>query len=109
MDKSGAPMERTESPGTPLPGWFKLSFSGSVARRALSTALIVGFVLNAINHGEAVMRGTVTGAQWIQMVLTCCVPYCVSTYSSVRAILEMKRQPAGETTARASGDSHDHT
>jgi len=59
-------MKRTESPGTPQPGRLRLCYSKSVAGRALSTALIVSFVLNAINHGGAVMPGTVTGAQWIK-------------------------------------------
>ena len=91
----------------PAPGWFRLCFSKAVSRRALFTALIVGLVLNAINHGGSVMRGTVPSAEWIQIVLTFCVPWGVSTFSSVRAILDLRRTPAVVTTVRISGEPYD--
>jgi hypothetical protein len=100
-------MKRIKSARQPSTGLLRLCFSKSVSRRALSTALIVGFVLNAINHGGAVVRGTVPQAEWIQILLTFCVPYGVSAYSSARAILDMRMQPAVGKTARASGDSYD--
>jgi hypothetical protein len=77
----------------PMPEWLKLSVSKSVVRRALSTALVVGAALAAINYGEAVLDGTLTGAQTVRMALTFCVPYCVSTFSSVRTLQELKRRP----------------
>jgi hypothetical protein len=99
---------RTEIMTIPMTEWLKLCFSKSVARRALSTALIVGIVLTAINYGDAILQGMVTPAQWIRMMLTFCVPYCVSTYSSVRAILEMKsnlkKRILKRTKIRVSGE-----
>jgi hypothetical protein len=81
--------ERTAAESGSMTEWLKLCRSKSVARRALSTALIVGIVLTAINYGDAILRGAITRAQCIRMMLTFCVPYFVSTYSSVRAIQEI--------------------
>ena len=52
-------------------------------------AFIVGPVLVAINHGDAIMRGTIHGADWFKIILTMMVPYLVSTFSSVGAIRKM--------------------
>jgi hypothetical protein len=49
----------------------------------LITAVIVGFVLIAINHGSAIISGQITRARVFQMCLTVLVPYVVSTASSV--------------------------
>jgi hypothetical protein len=87
-------MKRIKFSEYPPADRLTLCFSKSVSRRALSTALVVGILLTAINYGEAILRGTMTPAQWIRMVLTFFVPYGVSTYSSVRAILDLKRPPA---------------
>ena len=66
--------------------WMQLATSASVVRRAAMVALIVGAVLVAINHGDAIVRGDVSPARALRIVLTVLVPYCVSTYSSVSAI-----------------------
>lgn len=49
-------------------------------------ALVVGPILIAINQGDLIVSGALTGAAWVKMVLTVTVPYCVSTYSSVGAL-----------------------
>lgn len=49
-------------------------------------ALVVGPILIAINQGDLIVSGALTGAAWVKMVLTVAVPYCVSTYSSVGAL-----------------------
>jgi hypothetical protein len=72
--------------------WLKLAASRSVARRAARVALVVGSVLIAINHGAALLRGDLTRGRLLQIVLTVCVPYCVSTYSSVSAMREQGRE-----------------
>jgi hypothetical protein len=73
-----------------MPLWLKLSFSRSVVRRAACTAVFVGVILASINYGDVILHGTITQTQAFRMVLTFFVPYCVSTYSSVSAILNMK-------------------
>ncbi len=44
---------------------------------ALKVALIVGTILFAINHGEAVFNGHMNPGRWASVVLSYIVPYCV--------------------------------
>jgi hypothetical protein len=73
---------------------LKLALQGSVVRRALKYALVVGAILIAINHGNAIVHHKVTRERILQMCLTVLVPYTVSTLSSVGAIKEMMRRKA---------------
>ena len=68
------------------PGFLSLAFSGPVVRRALGYGVVVGAVLIAINHGDALLAGDVDSARLAKMGLTVLVPYCVSTASSVGAL-----------------------
>ena len=70
----------------PIPGWLEVALSGAVVRRALVFFFVVGGILIAINHGDALLRGDVDGPRLVKMVLTPLVPYLVSTVSSVGAI-----------------------
>ena len=63
--------------------WIRSAAHPATARRALITAVIVGVVLIAVNHGPAIISGQITRARIIQMCLTVIVPYVVSTVSSV--------------------------
>ena len=54
--------------------------------RAIKMASIVGIVLAIINHGDHILLGTMTTTNWIKVLITFCVPFCVSTISSVLAI-----------------------
>jgi hypothetical protein len=60
----------------------------SVVRRASGVAIVVGTILIAINHGDALLRGDLSLGRALKMVMTMMVPYCVSTYSSVCAMRE---------------------
>lgn len=60
----------------------------SVVRRAGKIALVVGVVLAMINHGDKILGFTLSATDLGKIALTFCVPYCVSTYSSVLAIKE---------------------
>lgn len=66
--------------------WCALACSGPVVRRGLKFALIVGSILIAINHGDAILAGRLTGASYFKMTLTVFVPYVVSVLSSVSAM-----------------------
>ncbi len=66
--------------------WVELATSRPVVRRALAYAVIVGAVLIAINHGDAILRGEISQARVLKMALTILVPYTVSTLSSVQAL-----------------------
>jgi hypothetical protein len=60
-----------------------LSASDGIPRRAFYVALVVGTVLNVINQGDALIAGQ--PLDWLKMVLTYLVPYCVSTHGAVAA------------------------
>lgn len=68
--------------------WLRLAATRSVVLRSINVALVVGLVLVAINHGQAILRGEVDAGRAFQIVLTMFVPYCVSTYASVGAMRE---------------------
>jgi len=72
--------------------WLRLAMTPSVIRRGLAYAVIVGAVLIAINHGDALLRGEVTAGRAWRMGLTVLVPYLVSTLSSVGAMRRVDQQ-----------------
>ena len=57
-----------------------------VLLRAVKVALMVGCVLVAINHGDALLAGNINGALMVKAALTFLVPFSVSVYSSTAAI-----------------------
>jgi len=69
-----------------IAGVWRIVFHPRVMRRALGFAVVVGSVLIAINHGDAIAAGSVTPTQVWKMGLTVVVPYVVSTWSSVLAL-----------------------
>jgi hypothetical protein len=70
-----------------------LALKPTVVKRALKYAVVVGAILIAINHGDAILRGELPPARLFQMALTVLVPYIVSTLSSVGAMKEFLRNP----------------
>jgi len=69
--------------------WLEIALSAGVVRRALKYAVVVGVLLIAINHGNAILTGEVSLTRVFQMILTVFVPYAVSTSSSVAALREI--------------------
>ena len=86
-------------PSTPqVSDWWQLALQPGVVRRALKTALLVGTILLAINHGELLFfPDRFSAARGLKMALTILVPYLVSTFSSVAAMREMRRDSAGKS------------
>ena len=72
------------------PGWWQLASRPAVVKRALLFAVVVGSILIGINHGPALLNGDVDGFRVFQMMLTVCVPYVVSTLSSVGAMRQQQ-------------------
>ena len=68
--------------------WLRIAGTRPIVMRGLKYGLVVGSILIAINHGNAIVDGTVDSTRVIQMLLTLLVPYCVSTAASVGAILD---------------------
>lgn len=52
---------------------------------AIKVALLVGAILNIINQGDALMGNGETQVHWPKLILTFCVPFCVSVYAATRA------------------------
>ena len=81
---------------------FWCCVSDGVPRRSLVVALVVGTILNLINQGDALIGG---GHIVIpKLLLTYCVPYCVSTYGAVSLRLKLMRACApltGSADSRA--------
>ena len=65
---------------------FEIVTRTDVILRALKMASVVGVVLAIINHGDHILLGTMTVTNWTKVLVTFCVPFCVSTISSVLAI-----------------------
>jgi len=80
------------APPSPALEWFRLAASAPVRRRALRYAVVVGAILITINHGDAILRGDLPLGRLLRIGLTLMVPYLVSTFSSVGAMLEMRRK-----------------
>jgi hypothetical protein len=70
------------------PRALAVAFETRVVRRALAFAVVVGSVLIAINHGDALLAGDISGTRFLKIGLTFLVPYVVSTWSSVLAVRE---------------------
>ena len=66
--------------------WLHVATSRAVVRRALGYAVVVGAILIAINHGDALLAGDLSTGRILRMALTVLVPYTVATLSSVQAL-----------------------
>ncbi len=69
-----------------MSSWFSIATRPRVWRRALAYGVVVGAILIAINHGDALLRGDIDDVRILKMIITPLVPYVVSTLSSVGAI-----------------------
>jgi hypothetical protein len=72
--------------------WLTVASDSSVVKRALGYAVVVGAILIAINHGDALLRGELGADRVAKMGLTVMVPYLVSTFSSVGALRRVRRR-----------------
>lgn len=70
--------------------WLAVARERAVVLRACKFALVVGAVLIAINHGDALLAGELGPRRLLKMGLTVLVPYVVSTLSSVGATLALR-------------------
>jgi hypothetical protein len=63
-----------------------------VPRRSFAVAALVGTLLNLINQGDALVAGA--PLDWLKIVLTYLVPYCVATYGAVSYRIRVERRAA---------------
>ena len=71
--------------------WSHLLFESSIVKRGLRFAVVVGTILIAINHGDAILRGEIDATRVTKMAMTVVVPYCVSVFSSISAIRRLDK------------------
>ncbi|MEJ2089699.1 MAG: nitrate/nitrite transporter NrtS [Gammaproteobacteria bacterium] len=71
---------------------WTLATRRDVVVRAAKTSVLVGVILVAINHGDALVEGELNLVRLAKIVLTFAVPYCVSTYASVAAMKVLNQE-----------------
>ena len=72
--------------------WLQLALRRDIRVRAMKVAAIVGTLLTLINQGDLIVAGELTAETITKILLTYCVPYCVSTYVGVEAIRDRERE-----------------
>lgn len=75
-----------------LQSFISLAFSRDIILDALKVSVIVGTVLAIINHFDFLLRMELDADRALKIVLTYFVPYCVATYSSVKAIQDHEQK-----------------
>lgn len=91
-DEAGEPGAGLPMGTPPVVASLRLAASAAVVRRSLGYAVVIGPVLIAINHADAIAAGDVDGARLCKMGLTVLVPYLVATLSSVGALRARERR-----------------
>lgn len=90
--------------GAPAPPPFLAMICGDgTPKKALFTALVVGTFLTAINHGDVILAGYAPPA-W-KVILTYCVPYCVTTWGAITGKRAQWRRDVGSNDAAFLGEA----
>ncbi len=80
------------------PSLTQMIFGDGTPKKAIVTALVIGTLLTAINHGDVLLSGLVP-APW-KVILTYCVPFCVTTWGAItgkRAQWSRQQRARGST------------
>ena len=75
------------------PGWAAI-------RRSLLIALLVGGTIVALHQGDVLLAGSITPLLLVKVLLTPCVPFCVSlfgAYAAYRSVLNEDRESPDTT------------
>ncbi len=72
-----------------------LALRKDVISRSVRVALVVGSVLILINYADKILARMMAPSDFVKVVLTYFVPYFVSTYASVSALLAPRDAPDG--------------
>ena len=72
-------------PKTTMKNWLRIAVQRPIQITGLKMALLVGVLLNLINQGDALLAHELGSIQLGKLLLTFCVPYCVSVYSATQA------------------------
>lgn len=80
------------------------AFRRSVVVRGLKCSLVVGPILVAINQGDVLLSGDFGPALYWKTALTFLVPYWVSVFSSVSAVMGHPRRSASQRDGSVGAD-----
>ena len=69
--------------------YMQLAKRPAIVKRSLIFAAIVGTILNLINQGDVI--DDMSKFDWWKCLMTYIVPYCVSTYGAVSALLDNQK------------------
>lgn len=69
--------------------------------RAIRVSLVVGPILGFINHFDILLGGDVTPVRLVKISLTFLVPFSVSAYSTVSALMADQARDAVDTRSGA--------
>ena len=72
--------------------WLSIATRRECIVRGLKVGVLVGTILTAINHGDVILSGQLAPSAAWKIPLTYLVPFCVSTYAGVDAILRQNHQ-----------------
>ena len=75
------------------PSLAQMMFGDGTPKKAVLTALVVGTILTGINHGDTILSG-LAPPTW-KVVLTYCVPYCVTTWGAITGKQAQWRRDTG--------------
>jgi len=64
--------------------------------RAIKVALVIGTIIVLLNHFDAIMDGTVSRTNILQMLITYTVPFCVSTYGAAMQACHIELTEQGD-------------
>ena len=86
--------------------FLQLAFGDGTPKKAFFTALVVGSILTSINHGDMILSGEYP--YWLKIVLTYCVPYCVTTWGAITGKLaRLKKSELKERGLSTAGKKAD--
>jgi hypothetical protein len=81
--------------------WLEIAMRRDVVVRGLKVGVIVGTILTAVNQGDLILAGALDASSAWKIPLTYLVPYCVSTYAGVSAIIALPTQMLRPATNRS--------
>lgn len=70
---------------------LRQTFVAPVVGRSVVVAVVVGTLLNVINQGDRLVSGE--SLDWVKLVLTYMVPFCVASYGAYSALRQMHKKP----------------
>ena len=68
--------------------WLSIAARADIVISSLKVCAVVGTILVLINYFDRILAGTLGAGDGFKILLTYCVPYCVSTYASVSMVLK---------------------